>query len=116
MSTHIRVVLADDHPAVRAGLRELLAITTNIEVTAALRPDLVVMDIQMPRLSGVVATRMIAAEWPDVRVLGLSAAAAPPYARAMREAGALGLLDKTTHGNVLLAMIRQLVVGGARTD
>lgn len=122
MSSHIRVVLADDHAAVRAGLRELLEATPDIEVVgeaedgqvaielaAALPPDLVVMDIHMPRLSGIAATRQIVAAWPAVRVIGLSAAAEPPYARAMRQAGALALLDKTTQGDALVATIRQFV-------
>lgn len=122
MSSHIRVVLADDHAVVRAGLRELLEATPDIrvvgeaedgrvavELAEALRPDLVLMDIHMPRLSGIGATRQIAATWPAVRVIGLSAAAEPPYARAMREAGALALLDKTVQGNELVATIRQLV-------
>jgi DNA-binding NarL/FixJ family response regulator len=124
MSSHIRVVLADDHPAVRAGLRELLESTSDIEVVGeaedgqvavelakALRPDLVVMDIHMPRLSGIAATRQITAAWPTVRVIGLSAAAEPPYARAMREAGALDLLDKTISGDSLVRAIRQIVTG-----
>ena len=122
MSSHIRVVLADDYPPVRVGLRELLDSTPDIEVVgeaedgqvavelaASLRPDLVVMDIHMPRLSGIAATRQITAAWPAVRVIGLSAAAEPPYARAMREAGALELLDKTVPGDRLVAAIRQLI-------
>lgn len=122
MSSHIRVVLADDHPAVRAGLRELLEATPDIQVVgeaadgrdavalaAALHPDLVVMDIHMPRLNGIAATRQIAAAWPAVRVLGLSAAAELPYARAMRDAGALELLDKTAQANELVATVRRLV-------
>jgi DNA-binding NarL/FixJ family response regulator len=122
MSSHIRVVLADDHAAVRAGIRELLEATPDfqivgeaedgrvaVELAEALRPDLVLMDIHMPRLSGIGATRKIAATWPAVRVIGLSAAAEPPYARVMREAGALALLDKTVQGSELVEIIRQLV-------
>jgi DNA-binding NarL/FixJ family response regulator len=126
MSRHIRVVLADDHPAVRAGLREVLETSPDIEVigeaadgqaavelAAALRPDLVVMDIHMPRVSGIAATRQISAAWPEVQVVGLSAAVDPPYAQAMQNAGALALLDKTAQGDVLVATIRRLVTGSA---
>lgn len=122
MSSYIRVVLADDHAAVRAGLRELLEATPDmrvvgeaedgrvaVELVDALRPDLVVMDFHMPRLSGIAATRHIAAAWPAVQVIGLFAAAEPPYARAMREAGALALLDKTIQGDELVVNIRQLI-------
>jgi DNA-binding NarL/FixJ family response regulator len=128
MSGHIRVVLADDHPAVRAGLRELFEVTSDIEVvgeaddgqaavelTQTLHPDLVMMDIHMPRLNGIAATRQIIAAWPSVRVIGLSAAAEPPYARAMREAGALALLDKAIHGDELVATIRRLVTNQLST-
>jgi DNA-binding NarL/FixJ family response regulator len=129
MSRHIRVVLADDHPAVRAGLREVLETTSDIEVVgeaadgqaavelaAALRPDLVVVDIHRPRLSGIATTRHLSAASPEVRVVGLSAAVDPPYTRAMQSAGALALLDKTVRGDVLVATIRRLVTGSDVSD
>jgi NarL family two-component system response regulator LiaR len=82
----IRVVVADDHKVVRAGIRELLSDEPDItvvgeardgreavELALAQRPDVVVMDINMPELSGVEATRQIRATAPQVRVLVLTA-------------------------------------------
>jgi DNA-binding NarL/FixJ family response regulator len=87
----IRVVIADDHNVVRKGIRELLTDEGDIVVVGearngqeavdlamALRPDVVVMDINMPELSGVEATRQIRAAAPEVRVLALTAYADDP--------------------------------------
>ncbi|HMO60237.1 MAG TPA: response regulator, partial [Roseiflexaceae bacterium] len=82
MAHAIRVIIADDHHVVRAGIRELLSDAADIEVIGearngqdavdlalALRPDVVVMDINMPLLSGVEATRQIHAAAPEIHIL-----------------------------------------------
>jgi len=94
----IRVVIADDHNVVRKGIRDLLSDEHDIAVVGearngheavdlaiALQPDVVVMDIAMPELSGVEATRTIRAQAPTVRVLVLTAYADDPiHLRAAR--------------------------------
>ena len=81
----IRVLLADDHDLVRAGLRALLEREPDIEVVAeagdgrtteeligAHSPDVAVLDVAMPELNGIDVTRRVAAKWPDVKVIALS--------------------------------------------
>jgi DNA-binding NarL/FixJ family response regulator len=92
MERTIRVLVADDHPVVRAGVRELLAEEADIAVVGeardggeavalalAERPDVVVMDVAMPVLSGLDTTRRICASTPDMRVLVLTAHQGDPY-------------------------------------
>lgn len=103
----IRVVLADDHEVVRAGLRLLLDQEGDIRVvgeardgrgavraTRTLGPDVVVMDVGMPRLNGLEATRQIVDEFPGTRVLALSAHADEEYVQRALEVGAVGYVLK----------------------
>lgn len=107
MTDRCRVVLVDDHAVVRAGVKLLIELTeryevvgeakdgeTAIERLAALQPDLVVMDMRMPGLDGIAATRRIANRNPDVRVLVFTAYDDPEYVGAVIEAGAMGCLSK----------------------
>ena len=105
----LRVVLADDHPVVRAGLRHILDSGDTIEVVAeaedgrtllrrvqALSPDVVVMDVSMPELNGIEATRAIRRQFPTTRVLVLSVHGAEAVVLDAVAAGAAGYLLKET--------------------
>ena len=102
-----RVILADDHTIMREGLRGLLAQVPRVEVVAEaedgraavklarkLAPDVIIMDIGMPDLNGIEATRQIMAKSPDVKVLGLSIHCDRRFVAQMLAAGAAGYLPK----------------------
>src|SRR5947209_4538055 len=122
----IRVLLADDHTVVRQGLRALLAAEEDIEIIGEaengrqalqlvkkLLPDVVVMDIAMPVLNGVEATRQITRYVPSVKVLVLSTYSNDEYVEQLTEAGAAGYLVKQTAANELLKAIREAFKGNA---
>lgn len=119
MTDKIRVMLADDHAILRSGLRALLNAEPDIEVVGEaadgqeavalaerLRPDVVVMDIAMPRLDGLQATRQIAARLPQTRVLALTMHAEEQYLLQVLEAGGAGYVLKRSADNELLEAIR----------
>ncbi|HWQ12939.1 MAG TPA: response regulator transcription factor [Roseiflexaceae bacterium] len=125
----IRVVIADDHTVVRTGIRELLSDEGDIAVVGeartgqeavdlalALQPDVVVMDINMPELSGVEATRQIRTQAPQVRVLALTAYADDPYVYGLLDAGASGYILKTAEGRDIVRAVRSTAVGQAALD
>jgi len=116
---HIRVVIVDDHAVIRAGLEQLLAGTPDIEVVGEaeggeqsvdvvrrLRPDVVLMDLQMPGVDGVAATRMIMAEGLDVDVLVLTSYSDRERILAALDAGAVGYLLKDADPDDVLQGIR----------
>ena len=100
------VVLVDDHPVFRKGLRTLLeelevevlgeadSGEAGVELALRVRPDVVLMDVQMPGLDGVEATRRLVAAWPDAQVLVLTMVADDSAVFAAIQAGALGYLLK----------------------
>ena len=121
----IRVLLADDHTLVRQGLRALLEREADIKVigeatngreavrkAVALRPDVIVMDISMPRLNGIEATMRIRAEAPGTRVVVLSMHTGEDYVRSVLKAGAKGYVLKDAPSNDLLTAIRAAKAGG----
>jgi DNA-binding NarL/FixJ family response regulator len=122
----IRVVLADDQPLVRAGLRLLIADAPDLDVigeaaTGAaavqlareLRPDVVVMDIRMPGMDGIDATRMITTDPATARVVVLTTFDDDDYVYAALRAGASGFLVKDMPLDDILAAIRVVAAGDA---
>ena len=113
------MLLADDHEIVRQGLVGILQIEPDIEVVGEaadgedavelarkLQPDVVIMDVTMPRMTGIEATQLIRRELPKTRVIGLSMHAESDMAEAMRAAGAFAYLTKGGPSEDLIAAIR----------
>ncbi len=120
----IRILLVDDHALVREGTRRLLETEHDVEVVAeassgeeaielarSLRPDIAVMDIAMPGMGGIEATRAIKKDFPETVVLILSAYDDEPYLLALLDAGAAGFLLKNVHGHDLIQAIRAVARG-----
>src|SRR3954470_7571531 len=120
----ITLLLVDDHQVVREGFRALLKHELDIEVigeastgreavqlTGKLRPAVVVMDIAMPLLNGLEATRQIRKDFPDTKVLILSAHSDDAYVEQVAVLGAAGFLLKQTSSHVLAAAIREVQKG-----
>jgi DNA-binding NarL/FixJ family response regulator len=125
----IRVVLADDHAVVRKGIREFLEEAGDIQVIAEAatgaeavaltmehQPDVAVLDIQMPEMSGIEATRQIKAQAPEVHVLVLTAYDDDPYIFAMLQAGASGYVLKTAPSEELVRAVQAVARGESALD
>ena len=124
-----RVLLADDHAVVRKGIRDFLEADPQIRVVAeaddgamAWRllaqqpPDVAVLDIRMPELSGIELTKRIKQHYPQVRVLILSAYDDEPYILALLRAGADGYILKTAQGDDLVRAVKQVHAGKSVLD
>jgi DNA-binding NarL/FixJ family response regulator len=120
----IAVLLVDDHTVVRQGLRALLEGESDLKVVGeaengrqAVRlakkmlPDVVVMDVAMPVLNGIEATRQLSKELPSAKVLGLTSYGDDEYVAQLMQAGACGFLIKQTAADDLLKAIRQVNEG-----
>jgi DNA-binding NarL/FixJ family response regulator len=120
-----RVIVSDDHQIVREGLRTLLEKQRDLEVVAEaadgrsavelarqLGPDLVIMDVGMPGLNGIDATRQILREAPGIKVIGLSMHADAHFVEGMLKAGAAGYLLKECAFEELTAAIREVLADG----
>lgn len=125
----IRIVLADDHAVVRQGTAELLRREPDLDVIAEaenglqafefaqrLKPDIVIMDVRMPVLSGIEATKMILEKVPEVQVLVLTAHEDDQYLFSLLEAGASGYLLKTAPVSELVRAIHQVHEGYSPID
>jgi DNA-binding NarL/FixJ family response regulator len=122
----VRVVLVDDQPLVRAGLRVLVADHPDLEIVGEAgtggqavqlvrdrRPDVVVMDVRMPGMDGIEATRQITAGTPGTRVLVLTTFDDDEYVYGALRAGASGFLVKDVDLDSILAAIRVVAAGDA---
>lgn len=123
---NIRLLLVDDHRLVREGLLRTISTDSavqivgeaadgaqGIEMARQLRPDVVLMDIQLPVLNGIEATKQITKELPDVNVLILSMYKEGRFPVAALRAGALGYLHKDDDSESLLKAIRSVAAGEA---
>jgi two-component system response regulator NreC len=124
MQRKIRVLLADDHAVVRKGFRMILAAQPDMEIVGeagngreavelaqSIHPDVVVMDVAMPELNGIEATRRLADLCPQTRVLALSMHKDSVYVREILRAGARGYLLKDSLDSDLLAAVRAVSRG-----
>jgi DNA-binding NarL/FixJ family response regulator len=125
----IRVLIADDQPVVRDGLAMLLGLIDDVEIVAtaadgieaverarAQRPDIVLMDLRMPRLEGAGATRQILAAYPETRVLVLTTHADDQFLFPALQAGARGYLTKDATAEEIEHAIRALIAGHTHLD
>src|SRR3954465_1710372 len=125
----IRVVVADDHAVVRRGLEQLLAVEDDIDVVgtaedgeqavamaAETEPDVVLMDLSMPRLDGIAATRRITAAQPGVHVVVLTSFVDQKRILEALDAGATGYILKDADPQEVSAAVRAAVAGGSPLD
>src|SRR5947207_3813360 len=124
MSQKIRILLADDHAVVRQGFKMILSAQPDMEIVGEagngrqaveqaeqLRPDIVVMDVAMPELNGIEATRRLADSVPHARVVALSMHKDSVYVREILRAGARGYLLKDSGAGDLVSAIRAVASG-----
>jgi DNA-binding NarL/FixJ family response regulator len=120
----IRILLADDHAVVRQGFKMILSAQDDMEIVGEagngreaveqaekLRPDIVVMDVAMPELNGIEATRRLSASMPHTRIIALSMHKDNVYVREILRAGARGYLLKDSGAGDLVSAIRAVASG-----
>lgn len=128
----IRILLVDDHPLVREGVKRILSSMVGVVIVGEaasgeeavaragdLQPDVVIMDLSLPGMSGIEAVRVIKTECPETRILALTMHAEDVYVRGALEAGATGYVMKDARPSELVAAIeavyrgdQQVMVGG----
>jgi two-component system response regulator NreC len=127
--SRVRVLLAEDHETVREGLKLLVNAQSDMEVVGEaadgaaavalakqLLPDIVVMDVSMPRMSGVAATEAVTRSCPSVKVLALTRHTDEAYLQQLLRAGASGYVLKQSPVAELLRGIRAVIAGGSYLD
>jgi DNA-binding NarL/FixJ family response regulator len=124
----MKLLIVDDHPLVRAGLRRLLAAEPRTEISEAanghealhkfreLRPDLVLLDLQLPGISGLELLRRLKIENPKARILVISMHDNPAYVGRVIQAGALGYVSKNAPPEQVLEAITRVVAGVSYID
>jgi DNA-binding NarL/FixJ family response regulator len=129
VSPAVRVFLADDHPVVLAGIKALLTADSDIDIVGEardgqttlrtaieLRPDVLVLDLSMPGLSGMDVTRQLLAAFPECKVLVLTVHEDRAYVRKLLEFGAVGYVLKRSASEDLLRAIHAVAAGGIYLD
>jgi DNA-binding NarL/FixJ family response regulator len=119
-----RIVIADDHPLLRQALRNSLEKQPDFEIVAEacdgneavqssvnLNPDIVIMDISMPSINGIEATRQIKAKCPSAAILVLTVHSDSEHILSILQAGASGYLTKSVYGDEVIQAIRALSIG-----
>jgi len=127
--TKIRILLADDHHIVRAGIRQIIESARDMQVIAEAgdgdeaqslirkhKPDVAVLDIQMPKASGIEVTRWVRSHLPEVGILILTAYDDDPYVMAVLQAGANGYVLKTAKTDELIQAVRDVNEGRSALD
>jgi DNA-binding NarL/FixJ family response regulator len=127
--TPIRVVLADDHAVVRAGIRQFLERSGHIQVVAEAgdgleaceqiakkKPDVAIFDLQMPVRSGIDATHWVRENYPAIGVLVLTAYDDEPFVKAALKAGAVGYVLKTAEPDEIVEAVEDVFQGKAVLD
>jgi DNA-binding NarL/FixJ family response regulator len=127
--SHLRIFLADDHTLVRAGLRALITAEPDLQIVGEasnghealaqiplLQPHIVVMDLSMPELNGIQATRQLVAQMPAIRILALSVHEDASYLQQALHAGAKGYLLKRAAPESLIEAIRTIAGGKTYLD
>lgn len=128
-SERVRVVLCDDHPVVLDGLRAVFARDGRIDVvgvmhdgehavslTCALAPDVLIVDLSLPGISGVEVTRHVAAECPTVRIIVLTVHEKRAYVDRLLAAGASGYVLKRSASQQLVTAVHAVAAGGVYVD
>jgi DNA-binding NarL/FixJ family response regulator len=122
MDVSRRILIVDDHPALREGLKAILSIQPNFEIVGGaadglealyfverLQPDLVLMDLSMPRMDGIATTREIKKKWPRTKILVFTNHNTPEYGTAALKAGADGYLLKDSTSAKLIQSIKDVM-------